>query len=557
MFYKETPIISTLPSDIKMTAHLNTMDIHHLTETVRKSATQKVDPYDYSVQSGTFEKQTRLLNTFQQMAQSGHFTLDLATGTWTSSETLNKIFGIDDGYAKTLQRWLDIIHPDNRKEMALFFGHPLSKSNRELDREYRIVRMDDYQERWVHGRGCFEFDTSGNPVKIIGFIQDITQKRTLEEQQFQARKMESVGRLAGGIAHNFNNMLSVILGYSELMRTRLPEDNPLASDLLEIEKAATHSKETTKQLLAFSRKQLISPRPLNLNNFVKTTLGHLPCLTGENTDMVFLPGDSIREIEFDPSQFEQILVNLTQNAKDAMPGGGKLTIETLNVTLDDAYCADHMGSKPGNYVMLAVSDNGIGMDKRTQSQIFEPFFTTKDPSKGSGLGLSTVYGIVKQNNGYIAVYSEPQMGTSFKIYIPQIADKNAPYKKTGIKDLPRGSETILLVDDDEMVRKMTAAMLEKLGYKVIVADSPIKAILMCRENKTGIDLLLTDVMMPEMTGVELKTEILAIEPDVKVLFMSGYTANIIARQGVLEDSVEFMPKPFNLKTLAQKVRKVL
>ena len=387
--------------------------------------------------------------------------------------------------------------------------------------------------------------------------QDITHRKRLEEQLFQAQKMESVGRLAGGIAHDFNNMLSVILGYSELIRTQLPSDDPLVPDLMEIEKAATHSKETTRQLLAFSRKQIISPKYLDLNQVVQNTIATISHLIGEDIDIGFFPTVDVGKIEFDPSQLEQILINLAVNARDAMPTGGKLTIETMNITLDDAYCAGHIGSTPGNYVMLAISDNGMGMTKETRTHIFEPFFTTKEPGKGSGLGLSTVYGIVKQNNGYITVYSEPEMGTTFKIYIPKLMEKSSAFKKGDKVVYPKGSETVLLVEDDDLVRKMTAIMLKKLGYHVVVSESPLKAISLCRDSDNAIDLLLTDVVMPEMNGAALKEKIIAINPDIKVLFMSGYTSNIIAHHGVLEEGVEFIQKPFNLKDLAEKVHNVI
>ena len=371
------------------------------------------------------------------------------------------------------------------------------------------------------------------------------------ENQFQARKMECVGRLAGGIAHDFNNMLSVILGYSELMKMQLAPDNPLLAHLQEIEKAAIHSKETTNKLLAFSRKQVMSPRLLDLNRAVEKIIPKLAEGVGKDVAIAFKPTGYVDTIRFDPAQLEQILAHMAVNAKDAMPEGGRLVIETGNVELDSTYCQSHPGAVAGQYAVLSVSDTGHGMAKEIQEQIFEPFFTTKPQGEGMGMGLATVYGIVKQNRGYITVYSEPARGTVFKIYIPA-ADTAA----AGKKDVSRGNETILVVDDDDMVRSLTAIMLKKMGYTVLASDSPAHALSLCRKNR-GIDLLLTDVMMPDINGVDLKGKVAELIPDIKVLFMSGYTSNIVTRYGVPGDTIHFISKPFSLNALARKVRDVM
>ncbi|UCF91302.1 MAG: response regulator [Desulfobacterales bacterium] len=389
---------------------------------------------------------------------------------------------------------------------------------------------------------------------LLFMSQDITVRKQLEGQLLQAQKMEAIGQLAGGVAHDFNNMLSVILGYAELIKSRLPPDDPLFKDVLEIEKAAVHSRDVTRQLLAFSRKQIIAPKTVNLNTLITAMQKTLARLIGENIDLRFFPGKELGKIRFDPSQVDQILVNLAVNARDAMRQGGRLTIETANVDLDEVYCRAHIECRPGSYVLLTVSDEGTGMDKETLAHVFEPFFTTKAVGQGTGLGLATVYVIVKQNGGFINVYSEAERGTTFKIYIPRIMEESEVREKPGEIPSAPVSGTVLLVEDDDMVRKMTSAMLAKLGYTVVVAETPSEALSFCAKQETPIDLLITDVVMPKMSGTELRDRITALRPAIKVLFMSGYTSNVIVHHGVLEEAVDFVQKPFTLKDLARKVR---
>jgi two-component system, cell cycle sensor histidine kinase and response regulator CckA len=391
----------------------------------------------------------------------------------------------------------------------------------------------------------------------FSFTRDITKRKQMEEQLMQARKMEGIGQLAGGVAHDFNNMLSVILGYAELIKARLPHNDPSVKGILEIEKAATHSRDITRQLLAFSRKQIIAPKPVDLNELITNTKTTLARLIGEDIDLRFYPGQDLWQIKFDPAQIDQILINLAVNARDALPDGGKLTIETANVSLDEAYSQNHHEFNPGHYVQLTVSDNGVGMDQATLAHIFEPFFTTKDVGEGTGLGLATIYGIVKQNDGDITVYSEPGLGTTFKIYFPKIVedDEKVEEIKDAVEDAATG--TILLVEDDEMVRGMTTAVLEALGYTVLVAETPLEAVTMCEKQDISIDLLVTDVVMPGMNGPELRDKIDAIRPGIKTLFMSGYTTNVIVHHGVLDDDMHFIQKPFTLKLLQQKIRNAL
>jgi PAS domain S-box-containing protein len=404
----------------------------------------------------------------------------------------------------------------------------------------------------------------GKMVRCVEF-RDISEQKYAElereglrEQLLQAQKIESVGRLAGGVAHDFNNMLSVILGRTEMAQETLASSEPIQKDLEEIRKAAERSANLTRQLLAFARKQTIAPKVLNFNDAVSGMLTMVRRLIGEDIDLVWLPSADLWSIKMDPSQLDQILANLCVNARDAIAGVGKLTIETENITFDAAYCANHPGFHFGDYVLLALSDNGCGMDKETLIHLYEPFFTTKEMGKGTGLGLATVYGIVKQNKGFINVYSEPGQGTTFKIYLPRHKEKAEAVTEAGlIEPAARGLETILLVEDESAILAMTRTMLERLGYTVLPANSPGEAIQLAESHIGQINLLFTDVVMPEMNGRDLARHLLSLYPDLKTLFMSGYTANVIAHHGVLDKGVQFIEKPFAKKDLAAKIREVL
>ena len=383
-------------------------------------------------------------------------------------------------------------------------------------------------------------------------------RKALEDQLFQAQKMESIGRLAGGVAHDYNNMLSVIIGYSEMAMEKSRSDESLLSDLREILKAAQHSTDITRQLLAFARQQTIAPKVLDLNDTVASTLKMLRRLIGEDIDLTWHPGANLWPIHIDPTQVDQILANLFVNARDAISGVGKITIETENVKIDEGYGLSDPESLPGEYVMVAVSDDGIGMEREILDDIFEPFFTTKGIGKGTGLGLATVYGIVKQNNGFINVYSEPGKGTSFKIYLPHyIGDWDEALDEAAEKDLPTGEETVLLVEDELSILFLGKRMLESLGYTVLEGNSPVQALLTAKAYRGHIHMLLTDVVMPEMNGRDLSNELQTFYPELKTLFMSGYTADVIAHSGVLDKGVNFIQKPFAKRDLAFKVRQVL
>ncbi|MCX5869954.1 MAG: GAF domain-containing protein [Deltaproteobacteria bacterium] len=404
-----------------------------------------------------------------------------------------------------------------------------------------------------------------HPISIFMTLHDLSASRkemeekiSLERQLQQAQKMESVGRLAGGVAHDFNNMLGVIIGHAEIAMNQVDPDQPLHASLAEIHMAAQRSADLTRQLLAFARKQTVAPKVLDLNETVAGMLNMLRRLIGENIVLNWQPAANLWLIKMDPSQIDQILANLCINARDSITGIGELIIETGNRTLDDAYCATHLDCMPGEYVLLTVSDTGCGMDKATLAQIFEPFFTTKDLSKGTGLGLSTVYGAIKQNNGFINTYSEPGQGTTFTIYLPRHMGQAEQTRTEGVAEPSMGGqETILLVEDEPTILHMTTIMLEGLGYTVLAASTPDMAIRLAREHIGEISLLMTDVVMPEINGRDLAEKLLSLDPHLKSLFMSGYTADIIAHHGILDERAHFLQKPFSTNDLAIKVREAL
>jgi PAS domain S-box-containing protein len=401
-------------------------------------------------------------------------------------------------------------------------------------------------------------DNEGAIQGVIGVALDITERERLTDQLRQSQKMQAVGELAGGVAHDFNNLLMVVKGHAQILLDRIPDGSPLRLSAEQVEKAADRAATLTRQLLAFSRKQVLQPRVLDMNEAVAGMIRMFSRVIGENIDMAFLPGGKLGRVKADPGQIEQVLLNLVVNARDAMPNGGRLTIETSNVELDCGYAATHTSVEPGLYVMLTVTDTGCGMDAATQARIFEPFFTTKGPGKGTGLGLATVYGVVKQSGGYIYVYSEVGRGTTFKIYLPQVVaelDKLSPdsQKKRSV----RGSETILFVEDEQSVRELVRDFLAAAGYCMLQASDGTEALKVASAHPGPIHMLITDVVMPHLSGPELATKLSAERPDLKVLFISGYTDDTVFRHGVLEGGVAFLQKPFNLKALSQKIREVI
>ncbi len=448
---------------------------------------------------------------------------------------------------------------------------PLIKT--EIPERYRLAAQDgtpwhteqvEYQDGSISGA----FDVHAFQVsagRMVAVFMDITErkqseaeKEKLQEQLLQAQKMEAVGRLAGGVAHDFNNMLSVIIGRAELALMKLQPSDPLYKDLREIETVGKRSAVLTRQLLGFARRQTITPRVINLNDTIESMLKMLRRLIGEDINLLWKPAADLWPVKMDPAQIDQILANLVVNARDAIQDVGKITIETANVVLDVAYCAAHADLVPGHYTLLAFSDNGCGMDRETLASIFEPFFTTKPIGQGTGLGLATVYGIVKQNKGFINVYSEPGKGTTFKIFQPRYA---SPIDQTSIEESKAaatgGKETILLVEDETAILEVAQMMLVKLGYTLLTATTPDEAIRLAEAYTGEIHLLITDVVMPGMNGRDLAGRLLTPYPSIKQLFMSGYTANVIAHHGVLEEGVHFIQKPFSIKDLASKVREAL
>ncbi|NVN98047.1 MAG: PAS domain S-box protein [Geobacteraceae bacterium] len=506
-----------------------------------------------------------LFRESQQAAMIGSYKCDFIAGKWESTEVLDTIFGIDADYDRSIQGWLRIVHPDDRDTMDRYLMEEVISNHKTFSKEYRIIRQNDGEILWLDGRGKAEFDNDGTILSLLGTIQDITERKKaenekakLEAQLHQAQKMESIGSLAGGVAHDFNNKLSVILGYAQLAQMVAGSGSNIHSHLQEICKAAESSADLTRQLLAFARQQTITPKILDLNKTVTGMFKMLNRLIGENIHLDWQTKSDLWPIKFDPSQIDQILANLCVNARDSISENGKISIETENSTIDESYITRYPDVLTGDYVKIALSDNGCGMDKDTIDRIFEPFFTTKEEGKGTGLGLATVFGIVKQNNGIINVYSEPGVGTTFTIYLPRYRGKFEEIEpERATIPTPRGLETILLVEDELAILNMAAMTLTRQGYTVLSANSSTEALRLAQEYAGRINLLITDLIMPEMNGKKLSHALQSLNPQLKSIFMSGYTADVISQHGVLEEGVNFIQKPFLLPDLAFKVRKAL
>jgi len=471
------------------------------------------------------------------------------------SENVTRVLGYALPEALHPKWWVNHLHPADRSRVLAEISTLLRKG--ELTLEYQFQAKNGAY-RWVHDEARLLRDPTGLPVEVFGAWLDITERKQLEQQFQQAQKMEAVGRLAGGVAHDFNNLLTAILGSADLVLDDLKPNAPEREEIQEIRRAALRAADLTRQLLAFSRQQVISPTVLNPNAVVANMDKLLRRLLGEDVDLRTVLTPEPGAIKADPSQLEQVVVNLAVNARDAMPGGGKLTIETQNVDLDEEYAGGHVSAQPGSYVMLAVSDTGSGMDAVTQARIFEPFFTTKEKGKGTGLGLATVYGIVKQSGGWIWVYSEPGHGTTFKIYLPRVTEAAAPAAPSPVLPISvRGSETVLLVEDDEMIRALVQKVLKANGYTTLVAESGPAALRLAGQHDGRIHLLMTDVVMPGMNGREVAERLAPAHAGIEVLYLSGYTDDAIVHHGVLEPGIAFLQKPFTPAVLVRKVREVL
>ncbi len=453
--------------------------------------------------------------------------------------------------------WADITHPDDVEESRKIVSS-LVAGERSTARFVKRYIHRSGGVLWADVSVVLRRDSAGQPMYFLTIVLEITEQRALQEQLLQSQKMESVGRLAGGVAHDFNNMLGVIIGRAEMRLRQLAPDDPNRATLETILNAANRSADLTRQLLAFARKQTIAPKVLDLNETVEGLLKMLRRLIGEDIDLVWQPGKAPRPVYMDPGQLDQILVNLCVNARDAIGGVGKITIESGYVEVDAEYCAIHADARPGEYVLLAVSDDGCGMEAATRVQVFEPFFTTKQEGEGTGLGLSTVFGIVRQNDGFINVYSEPEQGSTFRIYIPCHGAEDVARSDVPVIEIPHGrGEAVLLVEDEPSLLEMTQSVLEELGYEVIPVGDPEAALAAFESRDTRVDLLVTDVVMPGMNGKELSERLQEARTQLKVLFMSGYTSNSIVHHGVLDPGVHFIQKPFSMYELALKVREVL
>jgi two-component system, cell cycle sensor histidine kinase and response regulator CckA len=481
------------------------------------------------------------------------------------SDYIKPMLGYDvKEWLSTPNFWLSIVHPDDRERTSQAAAVSFASGQTSSTLEFRWITKAG-KVRWAQSNTAVIRDETGQPLGLRGVTIDITERkraeealRVSEEQLRQSQKLEAVGQLAGGMAHDFNNLLTVISGYCDLTLMKLPKAEPARSNIEEIKKAGDRAAALTRQLLAFSRRQVLQPKVLNLNAIVSDLNKMLRRLIGEDIDLLTVFEPSLGKINADPGQIEQVIINLAVNARDAMPQGGTLSFETANVYLDNEYTRAHTTVKPGNYVMFAVSDTGTGMDADTQARMFEPFFTTKGQGKGTGLGLSTVYGIVKQSEGHIWVYSEPNKGTTFKVYLPRVDDvAQVETVPESLTELPRGRETVLLTEDEEAVRRLTKTILESNGYRVLEAASGDEALSLYKQHAGPVDLIVTDVVMPRMSGRELAEKLKSLRPGIKILYVSGYTDDAIVRHGLLDQRMSFLQKPFTPDALLRKVRDVL
>ena len=501
--------------------------------------------------------------TILENIEDGYYEVDIAGNLTFFNDSFCRIYGYprEELMGMNDRQYTD---QENAKELFQTFNKLYRTGEPTKGFDWEIIRKDG-TKRCIDASVSLMKDSSGNRIGFRGIVRDVTERTQadkemaiLQEQLRHSQKMEAIGQLAGGVAHDFNNLLTLIKGYSQLSLQEIKEDSPLKLNIEEIRRAADKAADLTRQLLAFSRRQIMEMKVLDLNTILRNLDKMLRRVIGEDIELVTILAEDLGRVKADIGQIEQVVMNLSVNARDAMPQGGKLIIETVNVGLDGKYARNHIAVKPGRYAMLSVSDTGAGMTSEVRDRVFEPFFTTKEKGKGTGLGLSTVYGIVKQSGGNIWVYSEPGKGTTFKIYLPSVDE---PLEELGervkVKEIPRGTETILIVEDEEKVRKLAVRILEKQGYKVLEASQGLDAFLIVEEYEDLIHLLVTDVVMPKISGREMADRIAEIRPEIKVLYMSGYTDNATIHHGVLGGGMKFIQKPFTVEGLARKVREVL
>lgn len=495
----------------------------------------------------------RDLKRAQHMAHIGSWRFDFNTGMVQASEEAHRIYGIEEKTWR-IEDVQDVPLPEYRKELDIRLRE-LIKEAKPYDVQFRIRRVSDGEIRDI--RSVAQYDRDKNSV--LGTIHDITERVHLEEQLRQAQKLESLGRLAGGVAHDFNNMLSVITGHAELALQNMEQSEATKDHFQKILEAAQRSANITRQLLGFARRQAIAPQILDLNETVGGLLSMLRRIIGENIELLWYPDSDLYRVKIDPTQVDQILANLCVNARDAIADVGRITIETGSAYFDEVYCRTHAEVQPGQYVQLAVSDDGAGMDETTKTKLFEPFFTTKAAGKGTGLGLAMVYGIVRQNDGFINIYSELGKGATIRIYLPCCGDEiQSPSieQKIGEPAAAHG-ETVLMVEDEQVILEFSKVMLERLGYRVLTAATPGEALELVAAHGASLDLLITDVIMPEMDGRSLAQKVVQQCPAIGVLYISGYTANVISHHGIVEKEVHFLQKPFSMHDLAAMARKAL
>ncbi|OGF67173.1 MAG: hypothetical protein A2Y62_07110, partial [Candidatus Fischerbacteria bacterium RBG_13_37_8] len=495
-------------------------------------------------------------------SKSGAWEINVQTGKVYMDHSFTKFYGYTEKELENLEQLFGLLDSQERNEANQFIEQFAKGEVEENSFIYHIHRKDG-AIAWFQTNGILVRDETGQPLRIVGISRDITEQKraekemaALQEQLQQSQRMEAIGRLAGGIAHDFNNLLTIIQGNCELSLNILPEKDPLKANIEEISLSAERAATLTRQLLAFSRRQLMEMKVMDLNMTLHNLDKMLRRVIGEDIELITILAKDLGKIKADQGQIEQVIMNLILNARDAMPRGGSLIMETSNFELDEHYVQAHINVAPGQYVLLSISDTGCGMTPDIKEKIFDPFFTTK--GKGTGLGLSTVYGIVKQTGGSISVYSEPSKGTTFKIYLPRIDEPFQKEKKQKMKEsMSGGGETVLIVEDDDMVRKLAVRILQQRGYKIIEAENPKQALSLCKKQSGKIDLILTDVVMPSMSGNELVKKIKKIRPEIKVLYMSGYPDNSFNHHAFLEKGINYIQKPFSTANLAQKIRKVL